>query len=245
MASLLRQAKLGLRRGSGALIKRAVSRTDSRMNRAYGRALCYLDMMFVDYGIARVFYNNQHHISPDIWRSAQPIPRHVRSLANQGVKTIINLRNEQTVGTRWLEQNACERFGVKLVDVRVRSRAAPTVKEFKQMRYALESVEYPILIHCKSGADRAGVMSVLARHIHDGVPIKDARDQLSLKFGHIRQADTGILDAVFDRYVEDNEKNPIEFWQWVETVYDHKVISQSFKANSWATRFVGSILRRE
>ena len=201
--------------------------------------------MLIDYGIVRVLYNNQHRISPEIWRSAQPIPRHVRALAKRGVKTIINLRGEQTIGTRWLEQSACERFGIELVDVRVRSRAAPTVKEFKQMRHALETATYPILIHCKSGADRAGVMSVLARHVHDGVPIKDARDQLSLKYGHIRQADTGILDAVFDRYVEDSEKNPIEFWDWVETVYDPKMISKTFKANGWATRFVGSILRRE
>ena len=32
-----------------------------------------------------------------------------------------------------------------------------------------------MLMHCKSGADRAGLMSVLYRHLHEGVPIEEAK----------------------------------------------------------------------
>ena len=55
-----------------------------------------------------------------------------------------------------------------------------------------------MLMHCKSGADRAGLMSVLYRFLHEGVPLKEATQELSLKYGHFRQADTGILDYFFE-----------------------------------------------
>ena len=55
-----------------------------------------------------------------------------------------------------------------------------------------------MLMHCKSGADRAGLMSVLYRFLHEGVPLKEAKKELSLKYGHIRQAHTGILDYFFE-----------------------------------------------
>ena len=113
------------------------------------------------------------------------------------------------------------------------------------MRNMLGRVEYPILVHCKSGADRAGLMSVIVRHERDGAPIEEAKKQLSLRYGHIRSADTGVLDAVFQRYLEDKAKTGIEFWDWVETVYDPDQISRSFKARGWANRLVNGLLRRE
>ncbi len=107
--------------------------------------------------LCRIVYNNRHRISKDVWRSAQPAPHHVGWLARRGIKTIVNLRGEQTFGTRWLEQQACARHGVKLVDLALKSRAAPTRAKFWPSGDLLANVEYPILVHCKSGADRAGV----------------------------------------------------------------------------------------
>ena len=85
------------------------------------------------------------------------------------------------------------------------------------MRNLLGSIEYPVLVHCKSGADRAGLMSVIVRHVREGIPISKAKEQLSLRYGHVRSADTGVLDAVFERYIEDETKTGIGFWDWVET----------------------------
>ena len=83
-----------------------------------------------------------------------------------------------------------------------------------------ETVEYPILIHCKSGADRAGLMSVLYRFLHEGVPLTESKRQLGLRYGHFRHADTGVLDHFFERYMADNAHEPIAFWDWVDTKYD-------------------------
>ena len=202
-------------------------------------------MLFVDYGATRILYNNRHQISPDAWRSAQPAPHHIRWIAARGIKTVINLRGDQTFGTRWLEERACKRYGIALADIKLRSRAAPTQDELKAMRTLLEGVTYPILVHCKSGADRAGLMSVMVRFVHDGVPIREAMKELSLRYGHFRHADTGVLDVVFERYLADDAASPIAFWDWVDRVYDPDEINRTFKAKGWANRVVNGILRRE
>jgi len=66
-----------------------------------------------------------------------------------------------------------------------------------------------------------------------------------LKYGHIRQAHTGILDYFFERYLEDNAERPIAFFDWVETVYDPDELKRTFQSKGWANRIVDSVLRRE
>ncbi len=85
-------------------------------------------------------------------------------------------------------------------------------------------------MHCKSGADRAGLMSVLYRHLHEGVPIEAAKKELSFKYGHIRQAHTGILDYFFERYIADNAARPMPFFDWVDTVYDPDELRSTFRS---------------
>lgn len=245
MASPLKEAKRGLRRTSGAFLHNAVHAPPSWLGSRFAPALCYADMLLIDYGIVRMVYNNRHRVGTDAWRSAQPAPHHIAWAAKRGIKTVINLRGEQSYGTRWLEQQACARHGMKLVDLTLRSRAAPTRAEFKAIKDVLEKAEFPILVHCKSGADRAGLMSVMISHLHDGLPIRKALNQLSLRYGHVRSADTGVIDAVFHRYLADEAKTGIAFWDWLETVYDAREVSKTFKARGWANRLVNTILRRE
>ncbi len=112
-------------------------------------------------------------------------------------------------------------------------------------RELFERIEYPMLMHCKSGADRVGLMSVLYRHIREGVPLAVAKQELSLRYGHIRQAETGILDHLFDRYVEYDRRRPITFFDWVESIYDPDDLVRSFRSKAWANQFVDHVLVRE
>lgn len=202
-------------------------------------------MLVMDHGVFRLVYANRHQLSDRAWRSAQPAPHHIRAFARDGIRTIVNLRGERLCGSYWLELQECERLGIKLVNFIIRSRAAPTREELRGARALFDSVEYPMLMHCKSGADRAGLMSVLYQYLKEGVPLDLAKRELSLRYGHIRQADTGVLDLFFERYLADNARSPIAFWDWVETVYDADELKRSFRAKGWANRLVNSILRRE
>ncbi len=213
--------------------------------RTLGPATKYADMLLVDHGIFRVIYVNRHRLGNKAWRSAQPAPHQIASLAREGIRTIVNLRGPRPCGSYWLEEEACARHGIRLVNFQVRSRAAPSREEVLAARDLLLSIEYPMLMHCKSGADRAGLMSTLYRHVVEGEPIAEAVKQLSLRFGHIRQADTGILDAFFERYLADCAKTPIAFFDWVQTLYDAAELQRTFQAKGWANGIVNAVLRRE
>ena len=245
MPGLLKRAKRSWRRGVQAYRERMIQRSPGRIRRGLGPLATYLDMLFVDHGIFRIFYANCHRLSDRAWRAAQPAPHHIRRFSKSGIRTIINLRGERLCGSYWLEQAACDRYSIKLINFQVRSRAAPTPAELKAAESLFETVEYPILMHCKSGADRAGIMSVLYRFFHEGVPIEVAKNELSLKYGHIRQADTGILDYFFERYLADNAERPMPFLEWVDTAYDPAELKRTFRSKSWANRLVNSVLRRE
>jgi protein tyrosine/serine phosphatase len=218
-----------------------IDRSPMWARRLLGPAGCYLDMLFIDHGIFRLAYLNKHRLGDRAWRSAQPAPRDIKAMAADGVRTIINLRGPRQCGSYWLEQKACERHGIALVNLTLRSRAAPKREDIKAAAQLFDSVAYPILVHCKSGSDRAGLMSVLYRHLKDGVPLAEAKQQLSARYGHLRQTHTGVLDHFFERYIADNARAPIPFLEWVDTVYDPDELLRSFRAGGLS----GRILRRQ
>lgn len=245
MASIAKRTKRAVRNVTMAWRHGLIAHAPDWARTRFGPAAGYLDMLFVDHGIFRVAYLNKHRLADDAWRAAQPAPHQIRAMARRGVRTIVNLRGERVCGSYWWERRTCEAAGIRMIDFPVRSRAAPTREEFHRAKKLFQDIDYPVVMHCKSGADRAGLMSVLYRHFHQGWPIDRAIKELSLKYGHIKQADTGVLDAVFQRYIDDNAKRPMPFLEWVDTVYDPDEIKATFRTNGMANRFVNSVLRRE
>lgn len=245
MAGLVKRAKRSVRRATGGLREATIRRAPPWARRHLGPVATFLDMLLVDHGVFRYLYSNSHRISNQAWRSSQPAPHQIGRFAQSGIRTIVNLRGERTCGSYWLEKAACERHGLKLVNFQVRSRAAPTIEELKGAKRLFEEVEYPILIHCKSGADRAGLMSVLYRVFKEDAPIEEAKKELSLKYGHIRQADTGILDYFFDRYLIETVDKPMSLIEWAETAYDPEELKRTFRSKGWANRLVDTVLNRE
>jgi protein tyrosine/serine phosphatase len=112
-----------------------------------------------------------------------------------------------------------------------------------------ETLDYPAMMHCKSGADRAGIMSVLYAHFRLGQPISQAKQQLSRKYLHVRQGLTGVLDYVFDLYEAEGEPRGMSFLEWTQSPgYDPVKIKADFRANRrslWGSLLTEVILRRE
>lgn len=204
----------------------------------------YLNMLLIDHVWVRLFYTNRRRLGEGVWRSAQPLPYQIRRYGREGVRTILNLRGRSKTTTYEFEKAACAEAGITLVDLAMKSRAAPTPETIRALREAFLRSERPLLIHCKSGADRAGLASALFLHFDQGLPVGEAARQLSLRFGHIRQADTGVLDAFLERYLADTAKEPMDFMTWVETRYDREELQRSFSASGWASRLL-RLLRRE
>ncbi len=121
----------------------------------------------------------------------------------------------------------------------------PPAQVIHEARKLFQEIEYPILLHCKSGADRAGLMSALLMYMKEGKPIEEAVKQLSLKYGHFKKSETGVLDYLFQRYLADNSAEPMTFFEWLETRYDPWEIKRDFKSNGWANLIVDRALQRE
>ena len=81
----------------------------------------------------------------------------IAGYAAQGFKTIINARGKSDTGYYFLEKEACEQHGITLIDLRLRSREPPSIEAILRCKQIFETINYPALMHCKSGADRAGV----------------------------------------------------------------------------------------
>lgn len=245
MVGKVKRTKRAIRRTSVAARTAVASATPAAIRRILKPAVRLGDMLVLDHLFVRLVFPNRHKISNLAWRAAQPLPHQLAKAKRLGIRTIVNLRGPSTSTTYRAEKEECERLGLGFAGYKLRSRAAPSKAELLGLRDLFSTLEYPILLHCKSGADRAGLASAIFRHVNEGLPIREARSELSLRYGHIRQADAGILDCFFERYLSDNARRPMTFFEWVETVYDPDDLQRTFKAEGWANRIVNGVLRRE
>lgn len=211
-----------------------------------GRKRAEREMVLGDHGFLRESFQNLHQISDEMWRANQPNPRQVAEHARvRGIKTILNLRGDSSKGYYLLEKEACEAAGIELIDFRVYSRDMPTVERIFEAKELFEKIEYPALMHCKSGADRAGLMSVLYMIFRMKEPVRVAKQQLSKKYLHLKEGKTGLLDAFFDVYLEAETATGIGFEDWVRAEYDREQLKADFLSSGKAKLRLDWFLRRE
>jgi protein tyrosine/serine phosphatase len=222
-----------------------IARWDRPIESRGQRLRAWANMLLVDHGIFRLAYLNAHKVTPRLWRAAQPAPGQIAWFARQGVKTIINLRGGREHGSWPLQREACERHGIALVDFVLRSRGAPDRETILASKDFFATLKEPALVHCKSGADRAGFFAALYLLVHEERPLDEAMRQLSLRYGHFRFAKTGILDAFFDTYRIEGAAKGIAFLDWVRDVYDPERLEREFRPGFLSSLLADRLIRRE
>ena len=211
-----------------------------------GRKRARQDYMWNDHAFLRLRFQNAHWISEELVRTNQPSPEQLAGWKARGIKTIINLRGGFDGSFYLLEKEACAQLGLKLVDFTITSREVPSRARVLGARDLFQSIEYPALMHCKSGADRAGIMSVFYMHFRKGKPIAEALDQLHLRYLHMKAGKTGVLDYVFERYLAEGEPAGLSFIEWVESpAYQPDAMKADFRAKWWGNFFTERLLKRE
>ncbi len=220
--------------------------TDFDLSTLGGRLYARLRFLWDDHAWLRLGFQNAHWVSPELVRTNQPWPFQLKAWRDKGVKTVLSLRGEPHKVHRVLEADACERLGLTLVDLDLRSREAPTPQQALEAKRVFETIDYPCLMHCKSGADRAGMGAVLYLHFRQALPIEEARAQLSLRYGHIRHGLTGVLDHVLELYLADAAVTGVGFLEWLDRPdYDVQQIKADFKSKWWGRLVGDTLLRRE
>lgn len=147
------------------------------------------------------------------YRSGQPTPEQLAYLFGRyDIRTVINLRGENPGDDWWeAERAACEAHGVALVNIRMSASHLPSREALLSLYDTFENAEYPILIHCQAGADRAGAASAIWRMVVQGASRDEAAAELSPQYWHFA-AITPAMDVLVEVFEPDRD--------WIATVYD-------------------------
>jgi len=94
----------------------------------------------------------------------------------------------------------------------------------------MEKIPKPFVLHCKSGADRAGLVSALYLIVIKKLSVAEAKKQLSFKYLHLDFTKTGILDYILDVFAERSLIENIDFCEWLQKEYNADILNSSFKS---------------
>ena len=203
------------------------------------------DSLFVDHAVFRLLWTNWAEVIPGkLYRSNHPTPARLAVAARKfGLRTLINLRGHRQCGSDALSREAAARLGLIHIDMAFESRGAPHRDRILRFHQIWQTLQTPALIHCKSGADRAGLASGLAL-LFDGGTAADAESQLGWRYGHFSRSRTGILDAFFRLY-QSQAEGRIPFLDWVTREYDENALSRTFQAARMSNFLNDRLFRRE
>ena len=212
---------------------------------AADRRRAWIDSLFVDHAVLRLLWDNFAEVIPGrIYRSNHPTPARLAAVKRRlGIRTLVNLRGHRECGSDALSRDASKSLGLIHIDRSFESRGAPHRDRILDLAEIAKTLVEPVLIHCKSGADRAGLASGLFILMNGGTSAQ-ALAQLSWRFDHINHSRTGILDAFFMLYAREAEgRKP--FLDWVRDDYDELTLRRDFTAGGLASLLNDRVLGRE
>jgi hypothetical protein len=68
------------------------------------------------------------------------------------------------------------------------------------------------------------------------VPVQKAREQLSIKFIHLKWSKTGVQGYILDVFEARQSKGDIDFETWIRTEYDNDKIQEGFDSKTPAAQ---------
>lgn len=187
--------------------------------------------LWFDHEILRGLWTNFYEVAPGVYRSNHPTRKRFEKMKSMGIKSILNLRGSYATAHYLTEREICDELGFNLTSVNMQARHAPLGEDILAMTAAFREIEKPFVMHCKSGADRAGFASALYMLLIEGRPMPEARKMLGLKYLHVRKSKTGVLDHILDVYEARNAKEPIGFEDWVRNEYEFRAMQADYLAH--------------
>lgn len=151
---------------------------------------------------------NFHQVSPEIYRSAQPDAAQMQGIEQQGIKTVLSLR-------QWNDDDS-QAKGTHLVLRRVPINAAvinddKVVSALREIRFA----QKPLLVHCWHGSDRTGLVVAMYRLVFEQASKSDVLAELRQpQFGNhenyrlniARYINNVDVDQIRQRVLSDNHQ---------------------------------------
>jgi protein tyrosine/serine phosphatase len=138
--------------------------------------------------LAVLHYTGNFHtvIEGELYRSAQVTGTELEDYTNKvGLKSVLNLRGPSPRSDWYKAEIAdSDRLGLVHADFALSASRQVTNEEAVELIALMRSLPKPLLIHCKHGSDRTGLLSALYLAAIAGQDEDAAEAQLSLYFGH-------------------------------------------------------------
>lgn len=139
------------------------------------------------YGGFLLYEGNLHTVRAGIlYRSAQLSGDEIKAaVAQYGIKSVLNLRGAHK-GEAWYDDEtaASSALGLAHFDYPISAKRFVTTQQAEEILAIVRKAPKPLLIHCKSGADRTGLVAALFRYTDTGASAAQADQELSLVYGH-------------------------------------------------------------
>jgi len=154
--------------------------------------------VFYDFEVQRNF---AEVVPGKIYRSGQPgeaqLERWVRTY---GLKSILDLRHSVPEYQRAIT----DAYGVRLHQVSFSARRGLSEEQWLEMREILTSEEnLPILVHCRGGSDRTGLVTALYRVEVQGWPLEEALRGMRRRY-HFPARYPRLHEQLRERYGDGN-----------------------------------------
>ena len=120
------------------------------------------------------------------YRSAQLNKNELQSaIQEHKIRSVLNLRGAHP-GQAWYDEELAvsQALGIAHYDYALSSHRFVTKQQIGEVLGIVRDAPKPLLVHCKAGADRAGLVSALYRFAGEGVSADQADRELSLVYGH-------------------------------------------------------------
>jgi protein tyrosine/serine phosphatase len=135
-----------------------------------------------------VQYNGNFHTVTEgaLYRSAQLDKGEIeKAVREHGIRAILNLRGAHG-GEAWYDDEVAvsQALGVAHFDYGLSAHRIVTDGQIADLLGIIRRAPKPLLVHCKSGADRTGLVSALYRFAVEGQSADEADRQLTLIYGH-------------------------------------------------------------
>jgi len=119
------------------------------------------------------------------------------------------------------EVAATNAAGATQVDVAMSSCIWMSRAQLRALIQALDTAEYPLLIHCAWGSERTGLVAAFAELLRPGSTLDDARAQFSIRHLFVPTNDGKVMAQHLDQYeswlrASGLKHDPANFHRWVD-----------------------------
>lgn len=166
-------------------------------------------LLLVAVGLLYVIeHGNFHAITAgEAYRSGQlDSSRLAYYIKKHNIKSVLNLRGNvasdgHSVAQWYLdEKRVSAEHGAKHYDIYLSSTSEPEKEDVAKLMEFFRTAPRPVLIHCKSGADRTGLIASMWKVVVDKEPKSEAEKQLTILYGHFSVGPAAAMDRFFDSW---------------------------------------------